>query len=155
MSGQTPYNLNEGALNSAISFVGKQINKQIKGRSSRVVGQIKQVEAEAKSAERLKAKNDAKAAKEEAKTAKAAADKKSASAAKRAETRKANAAPKPGRMSGSKGIDTRPTGLPAIKPVVLTRQQHFESAVGNSKDTPTKTAPRPALNAEQASFYND
>ena len=160
MSGQTPYNLNEGALNSAISFVSKQINKQVKARGAAKVGQIKQAEADAKSTERLKAKADAKSAKEEAKTAKAAADKKSASAAKGAATRKENAAPKPGRMSGSKGIDARPSGFPAIKPVVLNRTQHFESAIGNAKDTPAAKPTAPKKDTTQISIdpstaYND
>ena len=114
-------------------FIAKAI-----GKGMQRIGAEATKKHESNLAKEAQAAKEAKVAAKEAQKVKA---KKSASAAKAAATRKANAAPKPGRMSGSKGIDTRPSGLPTIKPVVLTRTQHFESAVGNAKDTPAKPKP--------------
>lgn len=132
-------------------FIAKAV-----GKGLRAIGSEATKKHNANVAEEARAAKEAKAAAKEAAKVKA---KKSASAAKAAATRKANSAPKPGRMSGSKGIDTRPSGLPTIKPVVLNRTQHFESAVGNAKDTP---AARPApkkdttqVSIDPATAYND
>lgn len=133
MSRQTPYNLNESTLSSLASNVGNQLKK-----AAKFVG--KQESAKAKEAAIAQAEQEL------AKTA---------ASTKRAATRKRNATPKPGRMSGSKGIDARPTGLPPIKPVVLNRQQHFESAVGNAKDTSASRATTPKVNYSAADAYND
>ena len=135
-----------GAIARSVSKVVGDITSPIAGRAkSRIQVAEKEAKAqesaaakEAKAVAKAQASASAKEAKASEKKKAADAERRSKAAVKAAATRKANAAPKPGRMSGSKGIDTRPSGLPTIKPVVLNRQQHFESAVGNSKDVPSK-----------------
>lgn len=128
-------------------FIAKAV-----GKGLRAIGSEATKKHNENLAKEAQAAKEAKAAAKEAAKVKA---KKSASAAKAAATRKANAAPKPGRMSNSKGIDSRPSGLPTIKPVVLNRTQHFESAVGNAKDTSASRAATPKLDYSAAEAYND
>lgn len=138
MPGMTPYNLKEGTLGSLSVMAGNQIQKFAKSKGKRAGA----------------------AAKAEAITVANEAAKRSARAKKGAETKKKNSTPKPGRMSGSKGIDSRPSGLPSIKPVVLNRTQHFESAVGNAKDASYSKPVAPKKDTTQISIdpstaYND
>jgi hypothetical protein len=138
MSGQTPYNLNEGTLGSLAVMAGNKLQKMAKNKGKRA----------------------GTAAKAEARSVANEAAKRSAKAKKAANTRKINSIPKPGRISGSKGIDSRPSGLPTIKPVVLNRTQHFESAVGNAKDASSSkpTAPKKdttQISIDPATAYND
>jgi hypothetical protein len=124
-------------IGKGLNRLGAEATKKHKANVAKEAQAAKEAKAAAKEAAKVKPKKPSKPRKPKTfiptrSPAAIAADKYKPTAAKKPAATKASATTK-----------------------VLNRQQHFESAVGNSKDTPAKPAPRPTLDTEQASFYND